>query len=509
MRERAWSTAPVEESFGGIVTPLTFSFARELFANSYRSFARLLEIPPVQIQRHSLDFERMIGYMEGTVWFDFNAFLDMLALSPLYATDQARMLGWLGLEASAGPASRHANSSPRIAAAICSRRLKRATYKYDERYRRWIKWVMEELARIAPTGEVNRFDADDLVDRIEQLQFLTAEQWSTPSLNDFACTIVGSDLERRLSTLAAQDIAAIRLAAESSHASASTPASHLAQFIDTAVDAPELDVAVSHWLDRFGHRAYAELKLDTPTYADHPNQIRKHAIAQFGSERIETLGSTMPAVDAKTQKHVDRLIVLSSIREQMRDCRAELFARMRMLTRELGIRLYEEGALSDANTIHGLELDEIIGFVRGTTTTANIDALALVRLNALPNPTLLSKADDTPNDSLHGIPASHGIATAPICVVLDPTDTPDLTGRILVCTMTDPGWTLLFPGCAGIVTERGNPLSHSAIVARELGIPAVVGVSQATQLIPDGTIVTLDGTQGSILCHHGDTTPNR
>jgi pyruvate,water dikinase len=81
-------------------------------------------------------------------------------------------------------------------------------------------------------------------------------------------------------------------------------------------------------------------------------------------------------------------------------------------------------------------------------------------------------------------------------VVTDPRNTRLQEGDILVAERTDPGWVMLFPAAAGLLVERGSLLSHSAIVAREMGIPAVVSVPDLTRWLKDGDWVELDGTTG-------------
>jgi pyruvate,water dikinase len=71
-------------------------------------------------------------------------------------------------------------------------------------------------------------------------------------------------------------------------------------------------------------------------------------------------------------------------------------------------------------------------------------------------------------------------------------------GNIILTERTDPGWITLFPQASGLIVERGSMLSHSFVVARELNLPAVVGVENATTVIPDGALVTLDGLKGEI-----------
>jgi len=101
--------------------------------------------------------------------------------------------------------------------------------------------------------------------------------------------------------------------------------------------------------------------------------------------------------------------------------------------------------------------------------------------------------------TLQGTPASAGRVTAPARVILDPHDVRLSPGEILVAPSTDPGWTPLFLTASGLVMEVGGAMAHGAIVAREYGIPAVVGVAGATERIATGSRVTLDGTAGTVV----------
>jgi rifampicin phosphotransferase len=99
---------------------------------------------------------------------------------------------------------------------------------------------------------------------------------------------------------------------------------------------------------------------------------------------------------------------------------------------------------------------------------------------------------------MSGSPASPGMVTGPARVVLDPVGAHLEPGEILVAPSTDPGWTPLFLTAGGLVMEMGGSNSHGAVVAREYGIPAVVGVPEATNLIETGQLVTVDGAAGVV-----------
>jgi pyruvate,water dikinase len=100
---------------------------------------------------------------------------------------------------------------------------------------------------------------------------------------------------------------------------------------------------------------------------------------------------------------------------------------------------------------------------------------------------------------LQGTGCYAGVVEADLAVVMSPDDELDLNGQILTTLRTDPGWAPLFPTSGGILVERGSTLSHSAVVARELGIPAVVGVPNLLAIVRDGERVRLDGGAGTVL----------
>lgn len=101
-------------------------------------------------------------------------------------------------------------------------------------------------------------------------------------------------------------------------------------------------------------------------------------------------------------------------------------------------------------------------------------------------------------DRLAGTPASAGTATGKVRVVMDPVGAHLEPGEILVAPSTDPGWTPLFMTAGALVMEMGGVISHGAVVAREYGIPAVVGVADATTRLHDGQSITVDGAAGTI-----------
>ena len=203
-----------------------------------------------------------------------------------------------------------------------------------------------------------------------------------------------------------------------------------------------------------------------------------------------------------------------ALKEQCSLLMSEDSYHMHRLAEQLGRHLVHAGALTHADDVYYLTIDEIKETFRGQMPVSQARALATERraqieLDALAeppeviygewrSPTPVTSLDG--QDELQGIGASPGQAQGRARIVFDPAAVPlDVSpADILVVPFTDVGWMPLFSGIGGIVTECGGQLSHSAILAREFGLPAVLSVERATHLIREGQQISIDGTQGII-----------
>jgi pyruvate,water dikinase len=188
---------------------------------------------------------------------------------------------------------------------------------------------------------------------------------------------------------------------------------------------------------------------------------------------------------------------------------------------EIGKRLVTEGRLKDPRDVFYLELEEILGYADGTGASVSLGDLAEARKREftgfkekLPPPDRFStygaphdyetfeseeaKVVVTHGDALQGIGCCAGVIRGRARVVTDPKSAVLKPGEILVAQQTDPGWVMLFPSASGLLVERGSLLSHSAIVSREMGIPAVVSLPGLLQWITDGEMVELNGRTGTV-----------
>jgi rifampicin phosphotransferase len=178
---------------------------------------------------------------------------------------------------------------------------------------------------------------------------------------------------------------------------------------------------------------------------------------------------------------------------------------------EIGRRLCDAGVLKAPEEVFHLRLEELegIGDPAGLAVpqvdrlraavrarSARREELAGVRLI---DPSLVFPQHDGGDALVSGTPASGGRATGPVKVIREPAEFAKLTsGDVLVCPYTNPSWTPLFQRAAAVVVDSGGPASHAAIVAREYGIPAIMGTAQGTSVLTNGQVVTVDGTTGRV-----------
>ncbi|MBL8888753.1 MAG: hypothetical protein JNL67_02160 [Planctomycetaceae bacterium] len=208
-------------------------------------------------------------------------------------------------------------------------------------------------------------------------------------------------------------------------------------------------------------------------------------------------------------------------RENMRFARTRIYGLLREILRALGGQLAEEKILPNAEDIFYLTIDEVWDYLQGTAVSTNLAELAQLRRAEYDRFRAVEAPDDrfetfgyvyhknlfrrvvetqaVPADGqLRGIGCCPGTVTRQVRVLSSPADDLTLNGEILVAERTDPGWVPLYPAVSGILIERGSVLSHSAVVAREMGIPTIVGIVGLLKTIKDGDTVTMDGGAGTV-----------
>ncbi|HEX8933143.1 MAG TPA: PEP-utilizing enzyme, partial [Pseudonocardiaceae bacterium] len=227
-------------------------------------------------------------------------------------------------------------------------------------------------------------------------------------------------------------------------------------------------------------------------------------------ERLRALPDGEQKAD-ETKRMIDRARTFNGYREYPKYGMVSRYFMYKQALLEEAERLVQAGVLREKEDIFYLRFPELHDVAR----TNHVDDQLICRrkdtfrsYQALTPPRVLTsdgevitgayRRDDVPTGALVGLPVSAGVIEGRARVILDMAQADLEAGDILVTAYTDPSWTPLFVAIAGLVTEVGGLMTHGAVIAREYGLPAVVGVVDVTQLISDRQRIRVHGTDGYV-----------
>lgn len=559
-----WDDSNIAESYGGVTTPLTFSYIRRNYAHAYRELCRLAGVGSDTLAEHEDSLGRMLGLLRGRVYYNLPSWYRLLALIPAFEANRRFLDQMLGIEAAPpgellqalgrarppGPLGRLA--AWRSAALLCLHHL-----TLERRTRRFQQRLASALAEPCPALEDLR--ADELAAYFRSLDHRLLTHWDAPLANDFFAMVFHGLLRRLVArwfavgdhglhndllcgeagmvsvepALRVRELAALAAAQPGFVERLCHAAPHaIAQQMP-----PAFAARLQDYLARFGDRCHHELKLESLSLHDDPLPLlravgaaardprppedRGPALRRQAEQRAQAVLGWHPLRQVVFRWVLANARALVRERENLRLARTRAFGRARRVFVEIGKRLHAAGLLDAPRDIFYLELDEVLGFIEGTASCTDLRGLAALRQaeferhraaaapagrletrGAVHLAPLAAAAVPAPaigaQEERQGQGCGPGIARGPVQVIRDAARARPHSGAILVAERTDPGWVMLFPLAAGLVVERGSLLSHAAIVAREMGLPAVVGLGSACQWLHDGDWVEVDGSRGRV-----------
>src|SRR6266496_1872863 len=281
----------------------------------------------------------------------------------------------------------------------------------------------------------------------------------------------------------------------------------LADDLSTLAGGREARDAIQAYLGKYGMRCVGEIDITKPRWSERPTTLVPMILGNI--KNFEPGDGERRAEEAK--RTIDRIRTFIGYRE---------YPKYHMISRYF---VYKQALLNDAERLmqaHVLREREDIFYLtfaelHDVVRTNQVDD-QLIRQRkdafrshqALTPPRVLTsdgeviagayRRDDLPAGALVGLPVSAGTIEGRARVILDMAEADLEVGDILVTAYTDPSWTPLFVAIAGLVTEVGGLMTHGAVIAREYGLPAVVGVEHATRLIRDGQRIRVHGTDGYV-----------
>ncbi|MEC3918574.1 phosphoenolpyruvate synthase [Nocardia sp. CDC160] len=301
-----------------------------------------------------------------------------------------------------------------------------------------------------------------------------------------------------------------------------------------AAERTEFLAALDDYLDRYGYRSLDELKLETPDLRENPANLFIMLRSAVGRVGDTVTANRSAEADAYLDEHlghgVRRRIYerlrgkvnrCAAHRERLRFCRTRAFGMVKRMIRVMGRDLVARGVIDEFDDVFQLTVEELRGAYEGADTTRLREVVAGRKSLRAKDSTLVAPARfqtvgprlgnvelaeqgwvpvtateaAVPGTVLAGTPSAAGIVEGTAVIVDEPRD---VAGGILIAYRTDPGWVAALPSASALVIERGSPLTHVAIVARELGVPTVVQLPDITRQLRTGMRIRVDGAAGTV-----------
>ncbi len=559
-----WDNSNIVESYSGVTSPLTFSFARYVYEHVYIEFCKFMTVSHTKIEHESAAFRNMLGFVNGHVYYNLINWYRVLALFPGFKMNRKFMEQMMGVK---NPLPENIVKSivteepspwERITDGIGFIRTLLSLIKHQITLHRTIKRFYERLENALSSSEhLKELPLDQLAKTYRTLEERLLKQWDAPLINDFLCMIAFGLSRKVLEKYAGDEGLALHndimigqgdiISAEPAirigrmagiAAKDETIVQRLIAGDETAIKAlSELQSEYNSYLQKFGDRCLQELKLESQTLHDDPTMLLQ-AIGYMAS-RKKAPGTSDEQRDIRSEvakllgkKPIKTWIVSNTVswakarvrdRENLRFERTRVFGRIRQIVLEIGKRFQELNYIDHYRDIFYLEIPEILGLIEGSSTITDIAALVEIRKQqqltfetqpAPPNRfeslgaacysfktkayNVETMSDILDAESVKGIGCCQGVVRGPVRVIHNPREAELKPGEIMVAQFTDPGWITLFANASGILVERGSLLSHSAIVAREMGIPAIVAIDGIMTWLKSGDIVEMNGATGII-----------
>lgn len=523
-----WSRGNLSEFLPGVVTPLTWDFWRTNEASSLHIYHRLGLARGHELQVPDDPARRMTSIVHGWPVANVDALRGFIDRAPGDAGDafERQLLGEADLPAQFDPPPRDKRA---MAVAVKSLwgfvrfpgEMRRITAEID-------LWWRAILGRIAEA------DMDALPRLVDEIVARNGDTAKPAGFGLFAGQIIWGRLEAALPKE--------RRAGLNRLVSAG-PALAEVKVAEAAWRAARGETSLEAFLSAFGFYGLAVGELANPSWREAPQGVeaaidafrtdpqtvspaaRAQARQAEAAAAADDILAGLPAGQArKIRGLIKDAARFTMWREDGKALQLKVYDAMRAAARRAGALLAAQGALESVDDIFFFTIDELKRAPFDAMDDVALWRKARRRFHAMAEipeafvgaPIMASaRRAHAPTaqpivGALQGVGASAGVAEGPARIILDPGEAHRFApGDILVAPVTDPSWALLFTRAGGVVTDIGGLLSHGAVVARELGLPAVVNTRGATRTIPDGARIRIDGATGDVRILERPAEPER
>jgi len=553
-----WSNANINENYPAPVSPFLHSVACQGYYHYFRNLAIAFGFSADRVRLMEQSLRNIVGVHYGRLYYNLSNIHSVLRIAPCGETLAKFFNNFVG--ASKLAERRETRKRSVLARAWEGAQVLCKTtgqYLFITRRINRFERIVDEFANATHPSRLAGQGALELRDHLREFMAIRCDKWTDAALADTASMVCYGVLKTLLTRKASSldqrslhndllkglggvesvkptiELWKLARKIESDPALARLFATSPTPEILTALQADRrlagLNSDLQEYLERWGFRFSGELMLTVASFQEDPlpllDMLKSYLQAAGPSpvEAIRHLESEREAATAR-QGVVVRLILRATrrsitLRERARAKQALLYSRCRRIALMVGEHFVRDGALDRADDVFFLTYPELDEFLSGnamfpdhvySTVAPRKSAhhewlhVSLPDTFECPEGEYASAAHlNTPmsgsDEEMNGIGACGGRVTAPAAVLESVGNAENLRqGDVLVTRQTDPGWAPVFFLIRGLVIERGGMLSHGAIIAREFGLPCVVGVKNATQRIPHRCMLSVNGDHGHV-----------
>lgn len=540
------------ESYSGVTTPLTFTFAREVYEKIYRQTLGNFFIDRADIESISEDLKNMILFFENKVYYRLNSWYKMTALYPGYNKNKRYMEEMMGVKVELKESQGQAKL--RLIKIYISffRKLlgmKKATDLFAKKY--------YEVTREYANNDFTGFDNLNLIRIYKELEEAILNDFTTPIVNDMGAMVFLGKLNDSVKKQGIKDAQGLigKILSKQGNVESVKQSLYLMELVSEIWDDEELSSAfrskpvevlkeflkgespfsnhLRDYIACYGARVMDELKLESVTLRENSDFLFQTLKNYLQMQEKPTVYQPLEIDEGEIYRQIPlikrfffrKLVNITKYfvrnREFLRLFRTYIYDIVRSIFLRIGHNLEAQGVILHYRDIFFLTKEEIFGICEGEKIPQEILMRRISnrkkeyeenkekeifermyfygevkRENMIP---IFSRqeSEEFSEEVLRGVAGGGNPVTGKVKFVENPMNA-DVEGFILMAKRTDPGWSVLFPMAKAIIIERGSVLSHSAVIAREMGIPLVVGIRGLTQRVKDGMTVRVDGVKGIV-----------
>ena len=513
----------IVESYPGLSLPMTVSFVETVFAGVFKDAGRRLLKNKKELEKRFDILENTVGTTNGRIYYNLNSWYSAIKFLPFSNKIIPVWQELVGVKYKEYDKSEN-EINPLVKASIYFNTLTELIATPHN-----MKKLNESFIEIK-NYVYRRFEEDmtakDILELFDKIQDKLLSCWGITLLNDTYAFIFTGLLKARLKKkyknheeLANSYISGI------SNIESMKPVREMIRIAveKDGMSKEEYRRRVSDYIDVYGDRCLEELKLETETFRTNPAMFEAK-IREFAEDKekliplLEEQKSNENIIknDSVTKFLSNRCMLGIGNREIQRLNRSRIFGMVREAVLRLGEIYARQNYIETQRDVFYLTLDEVRQLaekpcdMKETVYARKRKYEMYSLLPAYSRIIFSEKAFDknhrninmtsvnSSKDEMLGVPCSNGVVEGEAYIVTDVKKAKSVKDKILVTKTTDPGWVFLLAEAKGVISEKGSLLSHTAIISRELGIPAVVGIDNLLSTLKNGDTVRLDGSTGIV-----------